>query len=139
MSIDGASLAIAASQFIGTPFRLHGRDPRRGLDCVGLLVVSMRAIGAEVSDPSGYGLRNRSIDSHLEKFRLSSFVSASGEMESGDILVVRPGPGQHHILICHGRSGFVHAHAGLGRVVRSSGPSPWQVWRHYRLSISNRG
>ncbi len=37
-----ADLAAAALNLIGTPFRLHGRDPATGLDCVGLVAEAMR-------------------------------------------------------------------------------------------------
>ncbi len=47
------------------------------------------------------------------------------------LALVRPGPLQLHLMIGTG-AGFVHAHAGLGRVVEMPGVSPWPVigwWR----------
>ena len=47
------------------------------------------------------------------------------------LALVRPGPLQLHLMIGTG-AGFVHAHAGLGRVVETPGLSPWPVlgwWR----------
>ena len=51
--------------------------------------------------------------------------------DPGDLALVRPGPLQLHLMIGTG-AGFVHAHAGLGRVVETPGLSPWPVlgwWR----------
>ena len=139
MSAIGSQLAIAAIEFLGTPFRLHGRDPRRGLDCVGLLIVSLRACGLPASDPASYGLRNTEAARHLKHLELSGFGPALGRPEPGDVMIARPGPGQHHVLICDSRKSFVHAHAGLRKVVRSTAACPWPILGHYRLSQSNRG
>jgi hypothetical protein len=57
-----ADLAAAALNLIGTPFRLHGRDPARGLDCVGLVAEAMRRAGFHPVPPGGYGLRALSVD-----------------------------------------------------------------------------
>lgn len=136
---DGQQLARAALQCVGTPFRLHGRDPMHSLDCVGLLVASLKSCGFPASDPAGYGLRNKSVSRHLEHLGLSQFSLVTGPAECGDVLLVKPGPGQHHILICDGFGGFIHAHAGLRRVVHSPGPAGWPILGHYRISNSNQG
>ena len=138
MSDAGARLAKAALQFVGVPFRLHGRDSSRGLDCIGLLVSSLKAIGAPVSDATGYGLRNRSIEAFLPCLTQSGFFETNDRIGAGDALIAKPGPGQHHILICLGASGFVHAHAGLGRVVRTPGRCTWPIHSHYRLQHSKQ-
>ena len=39
------SLALAAEALEGAPFRLHGRDPVTGLDCIGVLAQSLEAFG----------------------------------------------------------------------------------------------
>ena len=40
---SGAAIAAAARALVGVPFRLQGRDPALGLDCVGLVGAAMRA------------------------------------------------------------------------------------------------
>jgi len=50
-------LARAAESLVGTPFRLHGRDPRAGLDCIGLFAAAMQRTGTPVTVPTGYTLR----------------------------------------------------------------------------------
>jgi hypothetical protein len=51
---------------------------------------------------------------------------------AGDVALVRPGPMQLHLMIaCPG--GFVHAHAGLRRVVEMPGGSPWPLLSWWRV------
>ena len=130
----GDALAQAAQTLAGTRYRLHGRDPRTGLDCVGLLAAALRAIGREAPAPSRYGLRNRDIAGALAFAPLAGLVDAPGPVRSGDVLLVRPGPLQHHLLIAGAAGDFIHAHAGLRRVVATPGPIAWPVLRHWRLT-----
>ena len=44
------ALAIAAGELVGSPFRLQGRDPAHGLDCIGLVLVSLARIGIELHE-----------------------------------------------------------------------------------------
>ena len=127
-----AELAEAAEALVGAPFRLHGRDPATGLDCVGVIVAALRASGRRVVDSRGYGLRNGSVAPLLDLAEANSLNQAQGAIEPGDILLVRPGPGQHHLLIATG-AGFIHAHAGLRRVVAQPGPLPWPIERRWRI------
>lgn len=129
---DGARLAEAASAFVGTPFRLHGRDPSTGLDCVGLVAASLSAIGHRPTVPRGYRLRNASIDQWLGAAARSGFFAAAGPIRPGDLLLLAPGPSQSHLLIVDHDDRVIHAHAGLGRVVRhviAQETKPLMQWR----------
>lgn len=55
--MSGAAIAAAARALVGVPFRLQGRDPALGLDCVGLVGAAMRAAGYAPMMPGDYGLR----------------------------------------------------------------------------------
>ncbi|MEO6041799.1 MAG: hypothetical protein ABIP41_07860 [Croceibacterium sp.] len=133
MSAVGAALACAAEQFIGAPFRLHGRDPATGLDCVGVIAAALQAIGRDPVVPSGYALRQCDVGGHLHTAEHNAFAPASGSISPGDLLLVRPGPAQHHLLVAGSSGGFIHAHAGLRRVVHAPPPLQWPILRHWRL------
>lgn len=115
--LPGERLAAAAQTFIGTPFRLHGRDPASGLDCIGLVAASLRAIGFCPEAPEGYLLRNVEPGRWLDCAERSGLARASGKVRAGDVALLRPGPGQHHVVIAAGPTSAIHAHAGLRRVV----------------------
>lgn len=130
--MTGADLATAAEQLAGVPFRLHGRDPSSGLDCVGVVSEAFAVCGRRIEEPRDYGLRNRSIGRWLE-FADAAGLEPTCTAAPGDVLLVRPGPAQHHLLVALGGDRFVHAHAGLRRVVIQPGPPPWPVERRWRL------
>ncbi|MBO9499856.1 MAG: hypothetical protein J7483_10415 [Novosphingobium sp.] len=132
--MSGAALAAAAERLIGTPFALHGRDPARGLDCVGLVAAALAAIGRPAVAPLGYRLRQVRVEGFLGAVVRSGLVAAVGPTRAGDVLLVRPGPAQHHLVIAATAGGFVHAHAGLGRVVLTPAPLGWPVDHHWRLA-----
>lgn len=134
MNDAGAQLARAAASFIGTPFRLNGRSAEAGLDCVGLVAASLANIGRKPVPPVGYELRNSTIGVFLQAAPASGLIEVAGPISAGDIVLVAPGPGQQHLLIAESSTSFIHAHAGLRRVVRMPGPPPWPIIRHWRLS-----
>ncbi len=113
-----------ARQALGTKFRLHGRDPASGLDCVGLAAWAHR-----VDAPRGYALRT------ADAARAAAAIEAAGlrpseEMRAGDVLLLRSGPGQLHFAIWTG-AGVIHADAMLRRVVERPG-LPWPVLGQWR-------
>ena len=132
--MSGCALAEAAERLIGTRFRLHGRDPATGLDCVGLLVAALAAIGRDPPVPRGYGLRNSDIAPVLAFAAPMGLVPAEGPQLPGDVLLVCAGPLQEHLLIAAAAPRFIHAHAGLRRVVATPGPLAWPLLRHWRLT-----
>ncbi|WP_324740606.1 NlpC/P60 family protein [Tsuneonella sp. CC-YZS046] len=134
MSGDGTALAKAAEALAGAPFRLHGRDPETGLDCVGLCLAALAAIGRPVRVPACYGLRNRSIASLLRFADEAGLAEAVGPIQPGDIILTRPGAAQFHLSIAAGPGRFIHAHAGLRRVVVTPGPLVAPVLRHWRIT-----
>lgn len=111
------ALAEAAEALVGVPFRLFGRDSRYGLDCVGLVAAALARSGAAVPAPSGYALRNTDIAPFLPFAAQAGLVSCEGYPARGDVLLLEPGPAQHHLAIATGPDTIVHAHAGLRRIV----------------------
>lgn len=118
MTGEYLTLGKAAEQLVGCRFRLHGLDPATGLDCVGLVHASLVAIGLRPVPPRGYGLRNIAIDQWLEFAARSGLEPARGLPGDDEVLLASLGYGQHHLMITTGTNAAIHAHAGLGRVVR---------------------
>lgn len=127
--VPASPLAEAAIRLVGTPFRLHGRNPATGLDCVGLVAEALRQTGTRPYAPEGYRLRNLSIARWLAHAPASGLTPVD---EDGDVILARVHPLQPHLAILV-PGGFVHAHAGLRRVTFCAGPAPWPIerrWRH---------
>ncbi len=133
---DGTRLAHAAAEMIDVPFRLHGRDPMLGLDCIGLVAASLEAIGRPAVAPSAYRLRNSSIEPFLGFAEMSGLRLVAGKTAPGDVLLISPGPGQHHVVIAEDARTSIHAHAGLGRVVRQPIETALRPLARWRLNGS---
>ena len=126
----GDRIVAAARDLVGVPFRLQGRSRTSGIDCVGLAALALTQAGHRGAAPRGYGLRSG--DAALVRGWLEQAgLRAVEQGQAGDLALVRPGPLQLHLMILV-PGGHVHAHAGLGRVVETPGPSPWPVIGHWR-------
>lgn len=123
-----SEIETRARALVGVRFRLHGRDPATGLDCVGVV-----ACATGIAARTGYALRGgdpREIEAAL---RAAGFARVP-DPGAGDILLLRPGPGQLHMGV-RTEAGLVHADAGLRRVIERPGDPEGEVlgiWR--RLS-----
>lgn len=128
----GPALASAAEALVGTPFRLHGRDPAIGLDCLGVLAASLAAVGRKAILPHGYTLKMRALPA-LDRFAQGcGLIPAQGTILPGDVLLARVGPVQFHLALAGHAKRIVHAHASLRRVVVMAGPLPWPLLHHWR-------
>lgn len=136
MNDPGEALAAAATALIGCPFRLHGRDPATGLDCVGLVCAALSATAARPAVVRGYGLRNLSVAQWLPLAERSGLVATSGVTRVGDILLIALADFQHHLVIAIGGDQIVHAHAGLRRVVQQPFDPSWLVCGQWRTRQS---
>lgn len=137
--MSGVALAQAAEALLGCPFRLHGRDPATGLDCVGLVAAAITASGLTPEPPSGYALRNLSVDQWLPFANRSGLAQASRPIRTGDILLIRLGQCQHHLVIAADAGSVIHAHAGLGQVVQQPLESTWSIVTHWRIAPPTEG
>lgn len=134
MTDPGEALFTAAMRLLGAPFRLHGRDPVTGLDCIGLLAAGLAAIGRVAPSPAGYSLRWDDLAAMDRTAKAAGLARAQGAARPGDVLLLRAGPAQLHLAIAAHRHMAIHAHAGLQRVVLSSIPDDWPLIRHWRLT-----
>ncbi|WP_156170660.1 NlpC/P60 family protein [Croceicoccus naphthovorans] len=130
----GDRIAAAASDLIGAPFRLHGRDANTGLDCLGLIGLALERVGRECRLPQRYALRNRDIAQPLHFATLNGFIPCTGLWKAGDLLLFTLPGAQNHMAIACDRNVIVHAHAGLGRVVRGPAEGDWSETAHWRCS-----
>ncbi|MET0360724.1 MAG: peptidoglycan endopeptidase [Sphingobium sp.] len=124
-----AAIVAAARALIGVPFRLHGRDPATGIDCVGLAALALERAGHRGAGPTRYGLRAGlpGAERWLAEAGLARVVVPG----PGDLALVRPSPVQLHLMVRTG-CGFIHAHAGVGRVVETPGALGWPLLGHWR-------
>jgi len=131
---SGERLAAAAGELVGSRFRLHGRDPATGLDCIGVFACAARAAGLEAAVPGDYQLRMRDLAMVGDWARGNGFIGTSDRFRPGDVALFALGAGQGHLAIAVGDGEFVHAHASLRRVVRGPVPSEWRLAGHWRVA-----
>lgn len=131
--MSGPGLAIAAEALVGVPFRLHGRDPASGLDCIGVFAAAMAGMGRPVAVPNGYTMRLRDIAAFRPLATGFGFAETGGDILPGDVLMFAVGPVQFHLGIAAAGGHFIHAHAGLRRVVIGPADADWQPAGHWRF------
>jgi len=123
----------AARGLLGVPFRLHGRDPATGLDCIGLVLSVLERAGHRSLNglaPEAYSIRGGSI-ARFATAMLQAGLRPARMARAGDVVLVQAGPAQFHLMIATD-DGHVHAHAGLGHVVEMPGASTWPVLGRWR-------
>jgi murein DD-endopeptidase / murein LD-carboxypeptidase len=126
MRPDAEAIVARARSLVGTRFRPQGRSAADGLDCIGLVAL---AIDARIV-PGDYALRGGSAVRLARELRAAGLRPVEA-METGDVLVLLPGPGQLHLGIFTSSS-LLHGDAGLRRVVERPLPLPWPlagIWR----------
>ncbi len=134
--LRGAAIWRAARSLIGTRFRLHGHDPRSGLDCVGLASVAATLAGARIDPPTRYALRGGdAVDWEAALRRAGLEPVAAGAHAVGDILLIAGGRDQLHLAVA-GAASHIHAHRGLGRVVETPGAPAGTIAGRWRVAAA---
>lgn len=114
-----------ARALVGTRFRAQGRDPRYGLDCIGLAMLTYRTEGGR-SDYRLSGDYRRELEAGLARdFRRVK------QARPGDLMLVRIAENQYHLAV-RTDAGFVHADARRRLVVETPGEPEWPVLGIYR-------
>lgn len=128
------AFAGAAVDLVGARFRLHGRSPDTGLDCVGVVAAALRANGRDCELPTGYRLRTGEWPQADDWAERNGFEPVAGPCRAGDVLLLAPGPAQLHLVVVNpAASHVVEAHASLRKVVLGSLPEPSAIRRHWRM------
>ena len=136
MANRGEAVAARARSLIGVRFRLQGRSRADGLDCAGVALLATGIEPQEVMrDYQLRGTRLTALEGGLAK---AGLVRAGGAPAAGDVIVLAPGPEQLHLAVFTG-AGFVHADAGLKRVVERPLPFPWPVLGVWRVDAGEEG
>lgn len=121
------AVALARS-LVGSRFRPQGRNPQAGLDCVGLVL----AVYGIAAGPVRRDYRLRGDHRHeIERELALHFTRRRIACAPGDLMLCAVAADQFHLAIECGGS-FVHADAGLGRVVETPGAPTWPVVATYR-------
>jgi cell wall-associated NlpC family hydrolase len=123
----------AARACVGTPFRLQGRDPALGLDCIGLVVVAARAAGLVVPDAQDYLMTDdpQRLDDALAS---SPFTPVNGDaLQAGDIVRLETAGLPLHLGIVSPET-LIHADLRFRRVVEHGFDASWRsrlvsAWR----------
>lgn len=127
--MHSATIVRRARALTGVPFRPQGREPATGVDCIGLALYAYRIEALHI--PRTYRLRGN----HREKVEeaLAKYFRKTGSRSSkaGDLMLVEVKPDQLHLAIACGSS-FVHADAGVRKVVERPGEPPWPVVARFR-------
>jgi hypothetical protein len=125
------TIANAALALIGTPFHDHGRHPPHGVDCIGVIEQCLNQAGFEIIAPSDYRRQGDHAKRIVAFFADERFGKACDGPQTGDIAVAQITSRQFHFMI-RVPQGWVHAHAGLGKVVQTPDPIDWPllgIWR----------
>jgi cell wall-associated NlpC family hydrolase len=131
--VSGVDLARAARALVGSAYRRDGRDPATGLDCVGVVAAALAAIGRAPLPPRSTQRRRALPD--LDAIAADAGLQEiTDDVTAGDILLVRCAPLQWHALVAVEPDRFVHAHAGLRRVVLGPADPAWTTTAHWRLT-----
>jgi NlpC/P60 family putative phage cell wall peptidase len=118
------AMIAAARRCLGTPFHHQGRKPGTGIDCIGLIVVALRAAGKTVHDRTDYGRRpdGKSLTAAL----ISHGAVPETKIEAGDVLLFRYDNQPQHAALATDADRMIHSFAPAGKVVETNIGAYWQ-------------
>ena len=122
--MDRGAMISSARACLGTPFHHQGRVVGVGLDCIGVVVVALRAVGREVRDRGDYGVRpdGASLVRALEEHG----AVAVSDIQAGDVLVFRYDHQPQHVALAVSGEAMIHSFAPAGRVVETGIGAYWR-------------
>lgn len=117
--------AAAAERMAGVRWRMHGRDPAKGLDCGGLLVATMAACAVVAVDSLDYDARMPPPDLLWSLCRQNGTEQPWGDQGAGRVGLCawEGGDVPRHLVVMLGGRRIVHVHADARRAVVQ--PAGW--------------
>lgn len=133
---ERTAFIAAARSYLNVPFRHRGRD-RRGVDCLGLVVVAMQAVGRVMSDRASYG--RDPVNDGLHEAAVAHFGQpiAIETMCPADIVLMQWHQQPNHVAIVtdYSLGGLAIIHSLAGQCVvehRLADPWPRRIGEAYR-------
>lgn len=124
-----ATVVRRARELVGTRYALQGRDPARGIDCIGVVLHSF-AIGAR-GVPDDYRLSTFGREEELLAYVGRFFRTVPPRrVRPGHLVVMRFATGQIHLGILTG-DGIVHADVRRRRIIESAIPAGASIVGHF--------
>ena len=127
---ERTAFIAAARTYRDTPFRHRGRS-LRGVDCLGLVVVSMQAIGRQMADREAYGRDPTGDTGAMHAAAVAHFGKpiAIDALRPGDVVLMQWHAQPNHVAIVTdyptGGLSLIHSLAQVGRVVEHRLADPW--------------
>ena len=103
------AFADAALGCVGTRFQAHGREPGKGLDCVGLVICAARVVGIEIPDQKYVIGPGCDLFEAMTEVAGTVFVPGWMPLKRGDALTLRFPKMPFHAAIFVGGNRIVHA------------------------------
>lgn len=118
-------ILAVARQCLGTPFRHQGRQPGKGMDCVGVIAHTAQATGISQYDVTNYSRlpQGQAILEHLLKAGMTQIPPALAQ--AGDVLVMRFEREPQHLALVTDK-GILHAYMQAGKVVEHRLDAVWR-------------
>ena len=125
---ERAAFIAAARSFLHVPFRHQGRSAR-GLDCGGLVVVSLVAIGRTPADVAAYGREPQGQGLHAACVANFGEPVFGPQMRAGDVLLMRFRGEPSHVGIVSdyplGGFALIHSYAQVRKVTEHRMDAEW--------------
>lgn len=120
-------LIDAARKYKAVPWRHQGRT-MRGIDCAGLIVLSLRDVGIDVPDRTDYQRRTSGV-AFIAHFKKHGIQKPVADMQPGDVAVFREPAYPCHSAILTWKNGLmhmIHSHARRRKVVEELYAHEWK-------------
>ena len=122
--IQAGAVVMTAREYLGTPFVHQGRS-KSGVDCVGLLICTVRDLGLTTPAEIPYSRRPdgdlvKRLRQHLRRGDLCPY-----ELTPGMVVSIRLPIYPCHVAVVTEPNRIIHALASTGRVIEQSLNDAW--------------